>query len=255
MVDMPEIAVRLARLDDAPALAILERAHFPARAGEPHGGYVYGNPEITSQLLDEEVARGTRVATLVAEASGEIAGFATVRPWSLPGARGNSPSDILLQYLAVDPPFRRAGVATALVEEIERRCLADRQDVIVAHIPTSAVDFYRALGWEVVPEERGFAWLPFMHFMRADIGDPGFGFPLMAAKVLRPRAIRHAFDFPVRGDRPVADASLELLSIIDEGTIDFHDLDETTRAFIGIAREGMSPQQMDARLRAMGTQR
>ena len=72
--------------------------------------------------------------------------------------------------------------------------------------------------------------------MRAPLdADPALGFPLMAAKVLRPKALRTSFAFPATRNMPIMDASVELRKFIDDGRIDVRDLDPDTRTFVNMA--------------------
>lgn len=241
---MTDITLRFGEPRDAPVLAAYEREHFPAREGEPHGGYVYADAGLSTPLLTEAFATPRHTFTVVAERQGMIVGFATTAPFALPGMGEPDPAHMLLQYLAVDPAHRRHGVGTALIKEMERRALAIRQNVMVAHISTDAAHFYRGAEWDVLSDARGYAWLPFMTHLRADIADPGFGFPLMAAKVLRPRAIRLAFDFPIVQHRPMLDAAAELLRMVEDGMVDAIDLDEFTRSMVDMARGGPPPRKL-----------
>ncbi|SDK35329.1 Acetyltransferase (GNAT) domain-containing protein [Cryobacterium psychrotolerans] len=210
--------------------------YFPAIAGEHHAGYLYEDSELAALTLTEGVAAPLRSFTLVAEVGGELVGFAAAVPSSFPGTGQIDPSAMLLQYLAVDPDRRHEGIGSALVADIERRSVFSRQNVIVAHVPLSQADFYRANGWDVFAEGRGYAWLPFNNMLRADIADPALGFPLMAGKKLRPKAIRSDFDFPIVRGLPMLDASAELVRRIDTGHIDVHDLDEDTRGIVNMSR-------------------
>lgn len=241
---MTGFRLRFGEPADAAVLAAYERKHFPERQSERHGGYVYADAKLATPLLTEAFVAPRCTFTIVAERESTIIGFATTRPFALPGTGDVDRAHMLLQYLAVDPAHRRRGVATALVEEIERRALEARQNVMVAHISVEAANFYREIGWEVIAEGRGYAWLPFTTHLRADIADPGFGFPLMAAKVLRPRALRHTFDFPIVQDRPLFDAAAELLRIVEAGTIDVEDLDDFTRSMVDLARRGPVPPEV-----------
>jgi predicted N-acetyltransferase YhbS len=239
---MTEFSLRSGTPADAPELLKYEQRYFPAVAGQPHAGYLYTNDELASLTLTEELAAQHRSFTIVAEIEGRIVGFASAVPFSLPGTGQFDPAHMLLQYLAVDPAHRRNGIATALVGDIERRALAARQNVIVAHIPADEFAFYESLEWHVAAEDNGFAWLPFARHLLADLGDVALGFPLMAAKVLRPRAVRRSFDFAIVSGRPTFDAATELMRIVDAGEIDTNDLDADTREMVAMARRGPVPQ-------------
>ena len=61
--------------------------------------------------------------------------------------------------LAVDPGHRRRGVATRLVEEVERRQRAlgaERSSIRVFHNEDGAVAFWTALGYQAEPDESVF---------------------------------------------------------------------------------------------------
>lgn len=242
---MVGVTVRFGMPSDASALAELESRFFPARAGQPHSGYVFAAPELAILLLTEGVAVPRHAFTLVAVRYDVIVGFAAARPFAYPGAGATDMSHMLLQYLAVDTAHRRHGVARELVTELEKRALEARQNVLVAHVSAGSAEFYRRVGWSVIPEGRGYAWLPFATHLHADIADPEIGYPLMAARVLRPKAIRLAFDFPIVHGRPMLDAGAELQRIVEAGTIDFGDLDGVTRATLQIARLGAPKDMLD----------
>lgn len=231
-----DLLIRFGAPGDRDALRAYERAYFPAIPGERHSGYLFEDDELSAFVLDEDLAPLRRSFTIVAEVAGEITGFAAAVPSRFPGAGGIDPMSMLLQYVVVDPAHRRRGIGATLLEEIERRSLAARQNVIIAHIPTSQAAFYRANDWDVFDEEHGYAWLPFMGHIRGDVADPGLGFPLMAAKVLRRRTIRAAFGFPIETGRPMVDAVGELARMVDAGKIDRQDLDLETREFLEMYR-------------------
>ncbi|MDA1062511.1 MAG: GNAT family N-acetyltransferase [Chloroflexi bacterium] len=61
---------------------------------------------------------------------------------------------------SVDPALRRGGVATRLVEEVERRMRAlgaERVPIRVFHREPGAVAFWEALGYVAEPDESIFA--------------------------------------------------------------------------------------------------
>jgi predicted N-acetyltransferase YhbS len=239
---MIDVHIRFGKPTDAPALLDYERRYFPAVPGRHHSGYVFAHAELAKATLTEAFAAPNRLFTIVAEKADNIVGFATASPWSFPGeVRHIDPDHMLLQYLAVDPDHRRAGIGKALVKEIERKAVGARQNVIVAHVPPIEADFYRSMNWEVVDKGRGYAWLPFKDLLRADNGDSNPGFPLMAAKVLRPKAIRRTFDFEIVTGRPMGDAATELMHMVDSGDVESRDLDADTLSMVSMARQGWVP--------------
>jgi ribosomal protein S18 acetylase RimI-like enzyme len=65
-----------------------------------------------------------------------------------------------LYRLAIDPEFRRRGIATRLVREVEARLRvagAERVPIRVFHGEPGAVEFWRSLGYEPEPDEAIFA--------------------------------------------------------------------------------------------------
>ncbi len=62
--------------------------------------------------------------------------------------------------LAVDPEYRRRGIATRFVEEVERRQRAlgaERSSIRVFHLEDGAVAFWTALGYLPEPDESIYA--------------------------------------------------------------------------------------------------
>lgn len=115
----PDIVIRRARETDLPALgrlgALLIRTHhafdrdrFMSPAGDPEAGYAWF---LGTQLHDADVA------ILVAERGSDIAGYvyAAVEPRSWKELRDEAG---FVHDVVVDERFRRAGVATALVEAV-----------------------------------------------------------------------------------------------------------------------------------------
>ncbi len=239
---MSDFTIRFGAAADAPALLALEMKHFPVVAGQPHSGFIYANPLTVQHFLNEEVARPRKVFHLVAERGGKLLGFAAAQPWATPGPGTITPANSLLQFIAVEPNERGNGIGSALLQTVEGLAASSRQDVIVAHVPVTAAAFYRKAGWTVQPAGTGFAWIPFMNHLHADTPDPLIGYPLMASKFLRPRAIRHSFTFRVDSGRPTFDAATELLGQIQAGEIDVNNLDTETQEFVKMAAAGAPPE-------------
>jgi len=236
MTTAGSFTVRFGVPEDLDVLRRFEREYFPAVAGQEHAGYLFDDQRLATVSLTESIAAPERAFILVAEIAERIVGFAAAVPSRLPGPGSIDATGMLLQHIAVEVEWRRRGVATALVDEIERRSLAARQNIIVAHVPDSAAVFYRSRGWNVFAPRRGFAWIPFKEHIRADVPDPKIGFPLMAVKVLRPGMIQHTFDFPIRLGAPIADAVAELHRRIDVDEIDRSKLNAETREFLNLPR-------------------
>lgn len=82
---------------------------------------------------------------LVAEVEGRIVGAVM---GGFDGRRG------LIYHLAVDPAYRRQGIGSALMAEMERRLVAKgclRAYLLVTEDNQETIAFYRRLGWEVMP--------------------------------------------------------------------------------------------------------
>lgn len=122
------------------------------------------------------------------------------------------------------------------MKKIVTRSQQARQNLIHAHIPIDQVGLYEGLGWAVESEVHRLAWLPDGDYLRADAGDPAFGFPLTASKVLRPRGVQHTFRYPAVTGRPVLDASVEAARLVDVGDLDPSKFVELTRDFVKTAR-------------------
>ncbi|HEY9198717.1 MAG TPA: GNAT family N-acetyltransferase [Gammaproteobacteria bacterium] len=62
----------------------------------------------------------------------------------------NSPEQVQIRYMAVEPAWRRQGVGTALVHALEARALELNVLEIVLDAREESVEFYRRLGYEVI---------------------------------------------------------------------------------------------------------
>lgn len=231
----PRPRIRFATPADREALSALEHEYFPAKSGVRHAGYLYDDEKLAATALTERLAAPMRVFTFVAEVEGDILGFAAGVPSRMTSGEMDAQT-MNLQYLAVQPEHRGQGLGAALVKKIITRSQKARQNLIHAHIPVDQVGFYEGLGWAVEPDGHGLAWLPDGDHLRADAGDPAFGFPLMASKVLRPRGVQHTFRYTVVTGRPILDASMEAARLVDVGDLDPSKFDELTRDFVKMGR-------------------
>ena len=107
---------------------------------------------IVPRPTDHVEALETRLAFddglfLIADDGGPVVG-SLIGAWD--GWRGG------LYRLAVDPEYRRRGIATALVREVERRMRelgATRVPIRVFHEEAGAVEFWTSVGYSADPAE------------------------------------------------------------------------------------------------------
>ena len=125
-MDSPATAV--AALDPASLAKVLDRLADILHACVSEGasvGFVtpFGRDDARAYWLKRVVpARAAgRETVLIATVGGEVAGTAQLDLVSMPSKRHHAEVSKVL----VDPPFRRAGVARALMREIERRAAAE----------------------------------------------------------------------------------------------------------------------------------
>ncbi|PSQ23171.1 N-acetyltransferase [Halobacteriales archaeon QS_9_67_17] len=99
-------------------------------------------PRLLDAALDANTAVGE---VLVVETDGDgIVGYAL----AVPGATNADPTTVYLAELAVAPPARRAGHATALVEAVAARYAGyDELRVVVAVDDAAARSFYDTTGF------------------------------------------------------------------------------------------------------------
>jgi ribosomal protein S18 acetylase RimI-like enzyme len=90
-------------------------------------------------------------SVFVAEANGNVIGFASVRLGAAPDIVVLRPRRFAyLEDIVVAPEWRRSGVGTALLRRVEawtRARRIDRLELVVWDFNQSAVDFYAALGY------------------------------------------------------------------------------------------------------------
>lgn len=228
--------IRAARPSDWPRLSYLERTYFSElRDGGRWFNDAFLQPTTVGGL------GGRRSFVSVAELRGVVEGFALAFAYSFPGTGDLDPQNMLLQYLAVSDEHRRAGIGRELLEHVEERLAPHRQNVMIAHVPAGEAEFYRRTGWTVAGREYGFAWIAFNNFMRADAPVRGSDYEHIAAKILRPAAIRTSFEFPSLTSAPISDAVTALEQLLDRGALDIHDLDEGTRQMLSFVRSRSRP--------------
>ena len=220
------VDLRLATAADYGAICAIERECFPRSKG------LFANDARAIRLLDPAVPQNPfRVA--VAEGAGRVVGYLVVRPYTLATtAKTASQTDMLLDRVAVTSAFRRMGVGRALLGELAQQAIGVRQDLLVAHVPSSQADFYRAAGWAVLEPRRGLAWIPFMMHIRADGPIKDSEYDRFAYLVLRPRALRTMFEFNLTSQSPFVDAAVELQHRIERGEESRADLDAITIAIL-----------------------
>jgi ribosomal protein S18 acetylase RimI-like enzyme len=131
---MDQLTIREATPGDAAELAVL-LDRFDGAGATPQ--QVAARMRACAQVL----------TTFVAEVDGTMAGFGCLR--LVPHLQGDAPYAELTD-LYVDPPFRRRGVARALMTEVERVAMAAGADeivVITGFENDGAQDAYRAQGY------------------------------------------------------------------------------------------------------------
>jgi ribosomal protein S18 acetylase RimI-like enzyme len=131
---MEQVTVRQATPEDAAALAVL-LDQFDGAGATP------------AQVAARMQACGAVLTTCIAEVEGQMAGFACLQ--LVPQLQGDAPHAELTD-LYVDPPFRRRGVARALMTKVEMIALAAGADdivVITGFDNDGAQDAYHAQGY------------------------------------------------------------------------------------------------------------
>jgi putative acetyltransferase len=121
---------------DAHLLAALFRASIETLAED-----YYSEDQLAAwaSVAHDEAAFGAKLAaqlTLVGVRSGEIAGFATLK------------DNAVVDMLYVHPAHARAGVASALVEAVEKLAAARGATTLTAEASDAARDFFAARGYE-----------------------------------------------------------------------------------------------------------
>ena len=99
-----------------------------------------------------QLVRSARYLTLIAELSGKLAGF-------LIGQFTKQDAAVYLATLDVDPGMRRAGVASQLMEELERLARERGAERVMLHVAVrneAASAFYRSRGYVQTGCERDY---------------------------------------------------------------------------------------------------
>ncbi len=144
-------AATVAALDPASFAGALDRLTDILRACVHEGasvGFVapFGQDEARAYWLNRVApahASGARIV-LVASLGGELAGTAQLDLDSMPSKRHHAEVSKVL----VDPAFRRAGVARALMGEIERRAASEGRWLLTLDTAGDAAEaLYRSLGY------------------------------------------------------------------------------------------------------------
>lgn len=136
----PRIALRPFLPVDAPLLAEIFRASIEEKAIDD---YSDAQREAWAAAADDEAAFGARLAgqlTLVGTLAGSPVGFASLK----------APDTIDMLY--VHPAATEQGVATMLVDALEKLASARGAGKLTADVSDSAVDFFRKRGF--VPQTR-----------------------------------------------------------------------------------------------------
>jgi ribosomal-protein-alanine N-acetyltransferase len=144
MMTMPDAfssAVRPAVLQDLETLAVIDARCFPP-------GIAYSKGEIAALL------RARTGFTAVAERSGTVVGFASVRLLRSRHSPLQPPRGELIT-IDVAPEFRRAHVGLELYEAMESWAHAADASSIELHVAvnnTAAIRFYERLGYSVIAQ-------------------------------------------------------------------------------------------------------
>lgn len=132
-------------------------ADFAAIADLTVGVYVaegYAGPHYVDTLADVP-GRAASTELIVAEHGGRIVGAVALASHGTPYAELAGPGEAVFRMLVVDPDWRGAGVATALVQECLRRAReSGHRAMVICTEPHmhAAHRLYQRLGFRRVPE-------------------------------------------------------------------------------------------------------
>lgn len=139
---MTGLEIRLARPDDRLQLMEIQRRASLASSEPEVVQQLLERPEIID--LDPEMIAANEV--FVAQIGDELVGFASIMTHE-----GN---DAELEGLFVDPPFWRRGIATRLVEAIEREAAAWGANRLHVVANRNVLGFYEATGFTTIGEQK-----------------------------------------------------------------------------------------------------
>ena len=153
-LEVREILIRRARTADARALATFARAIFDATFGpynDPADMRAYMDVTFGEAQQEREIA-DPAIVTLLAEAGGELAGYAQVSARRQPPAACDAPPVELMRFY-VGSGWQGRGVAQALMRAVEReaaRLGAGTLWLCVWGENARALSFYRKCGFREI---------------------------------------------------------------------------------------------------------
>lgn len=135
--------------------------------------------EIARDLFGKMAAQPgrSRAAFLIAERAGRFLGYSSAQPFA-PFIDGNdvispdTPIGVLTQA-AVVPNERGAGIGTALVERLIAPLADAGFSIVMAQIKPELGRWYERMGWTVLPDNCGFAWIEEPSILNLRLLPPG----------------------------------------------------------------------------------
>ncbi len=150
---MEEIRIRKAGIGDLASILHHRRALFE-EMGEP-AALLDRMEQLSSDYFSEALVAGTYQAWLGETASGQIAGGAGVVVDAAPGVPGEERAQrVYIRNLYIEPAFRRAGVATRIMEAMIEWCRAEGFGFVSLHATKLGRPLYEALGFKPTTELR-----------------------------------------------------------------------------------------------------
>ena len=104
-----------------------------------------------------------RAPFFVAERDGKVVGYACAQPYApfVDGQDLLSPDTpvAVVPQVAVVPEFQGLGIATALLDHVHKALGEADYSIALAHIRPDLRPWYERMGWTVLPEHAGLAWI------------------------------------------------------------------------------------------------